>query len=203
LLTITGGNVVIHDQSVLSMRASPICNSGGCFTLVEDEEIDGQYALAVTTYASDATKLADELELSLVLTDEFGEKLASDAFLVEFGDEITAVFANELSLVGDPVGLDLAGSVKLLGAKNRKGKQDTLAKGKFYGALSRDGDGDLALGGADKDEVVSNGGIVEAGDPVLLIDREGLPDAPPAIQYSNGSGTKNASSQTSIRPQLL
>ena len=125
---------------------------------------------------------------------------------VEFDDELTAVFSNEVTFASDPVGLGLSGKVSLLGAPNRKGKQETLAKGKFYAELARDGDGDLELAGGDKDAVVSSGEIVVSGDAVGLTTPEGDPDAPPVIVYSvmgNGSGTKNASSQTSIKPQLL
>lgn len=182
-------------------EAVPTCTDGFCATVFVTEE--GQYELSMTAYGDDASTLPEEVELSLALLDEFGEEVAMETALVTFDDTVTAVFASELSFAADPVGLGLSGKVKLLGEANRKGKQETLAKGKFYGTFSRDADGDLELGGADKDEVESSGEIVVGGEAVLLTDREGVPAPPPAIQYANGSGTKNASSQTSTRPQLL
>lgn len=160
-LTIRGGSVVLADQSVSTLTDSPVCVSGGCFLLVEDD--DGGYGLAVTSYDADASRLVDGWDLDLTITTEAGESWSATDSLT-FDDEITAVFGQEVSLAGDPVGLDLSGKVSLLGAANKKGKQSTLAKGKFYGSFARNPDGELALAGADKDEVVSAGSVVTAGD---------------------------------------
>ncbi|MDP2305590.1 MAG: hypothetical protein Q8P18_06155 [Pseudomonadota bacterium] len=167
-VTITGGSVVFADHAVGTMTDSPICASGVCFMLVEDEEEMGQYALSVSVYGSDARELPDDLELSVAITDERGTELVSEEVLVELDDDITALFANEVGFSEDPTGLDLTGNVSLLGAANRRGKQETLAKGKFHGSLSRDGDGDLSLAGADKDTVSPRGDSVVAGDPVAF-----------------------------------
>jgi hypothetical protein len=83
---------------------------------------------------------------------------------VAFDDQITAVFAQGVRVTADPLGLDLSGTVSLLRAKDRKGKQKTLAKGSFYGSFTRDTDGDLALSGADKDDVTSRGDLLVAGE---------------------------------------
>ncbi len=175
---------------------APLCGDGVCATVVENAA--GEAELELTTYADDADSLPDTLELTVEVD---GELLVDT--LVGFDDEITAVFANEVEFVGDAVGVELSGKVSLLGEANRKGKQETLAKGKFYAVVVRDAEGDLELAGADKDEVVSSGGSVAGGEAISLTDREGVAQPPPAIQYGNGSGTKNASHTTSTRPELL
>ena len=113
-----------------------------------------------------AAKLADELELTVTITDETGDKLYSETGTVEFDDDITAVFANEVGFSEDPIGLDLSGEVSLLGAGDSKGKQKTLAKGKFYGSFVRDGDGDLTLAGAEKSDIEAKGDILIGGEPI-------------------------------------
>lgn len=182
---------------------APLCSDSVCVTVTPTA--DG-YELSATAYGADAGALPDEVEVSLTITDSRGASLKVPSTFVTLDDEITGVFSNEVSFAGDPLGLGLSGTVKLLGAPNREGKQETLAKGKFYAELSRDGDGDLALAGGDKDEVVSSGDAVVAGEAIGLDDGQGGLDTPPVIVYGvsgNGSGTKNASSQTSTRPQLL
>ncbi|MDP2310732.1 MAG: hypothetical protein Q8P18_32240 [Pseudomonadota bacterium] len=173
-----GGDVAFDVESLEELSV-PLCSEGFCVVVSETER--GAYALSVSAYGPIATDLPDTVEVELTAFDAAGETLASEWVSVEFDDEITAVFANELSLAGDPAGLGLSGKVKLLGEPNRRGKQETLAKGKFYGTFSRDGDGDLELAGADKDAVVSSGDIVVGGEAVFLTDREGVPAAPPAV----------------------
>lgn len=191
------------DEGFFFEVGEPLCTDTVCVTVIETA--DG-YALTATTYGDDTDDLLDEVELSLTVTDSRGATLEVPATWVTFDDELTAVFATEVELTADPVGLGLAGKVKLLGEANKKGKRETLAKGKFYAELNRDGDGDLELAGADKDEVVPSGTVIEAGEAVGLADPEGNPDAPPVVVYGvlgNGSGTKNAASQVSARPMLL
>jgi len=177
-----------------------VCDNGTCVTLVEDGDTT---SLSVTVYGASASKLPDEATLVLTELDEAGAVVESLTFPIGFDEQITAVFASEVTFSKDPIGLDLSGKVSLLATANKKGKQETLAKGKFYGSIARDGEGDLSLGGADKDAVTSSGSIVVVGAAAALTDKEGVVTAPPAIQYSNGSGTKNASSQTSTKPELL
>jgi hypothetical protein len=200
-VTITGGNVIFEALSLADL-ASPVCSDGICVTLIEDE--DGEPELAVTAYGDDAAALPDALVLrSTVVVDELIEEVTAEEHVV-FDDGITVVFAHEVSFAEDPVGFGLSGKVKLLGEANRNGNRATLANGHFSGALSRDGDGDLALAGVGRDEASPTGGAaILAGEAVFLTDREGAPVAPPAIQYANGSGTKPGSSQTSTKPQLL
>lgn len=179
-LKITGGSVVFVDHSLASLGESPICASGACFMVVDDGA--GAYELAVSLYGSDASKLADELELTVTLTDEDGNTVLSDTDAMAFEEDITAVFAREATFGTDPLGLDLAGKLSLLGAADKKGKQATLAKGKFQGSFSRDDDGDLNLGGADKDTVTSSGSVVVAGanvsPEVTDTNKDGVVDGP-------------------------
>ncbi|MES2640228.1 MAG: hypothetical protein V4850_12115 [Myxococcota bacterium] len=183
----TAGRIVIDDGdgggatfdvSSLEELRSPVCSDGFC--VVVSETGRGSHALSVTAYGPIATDLPDRVEVELTAFDASGDTSDSETVSVAFDDEITAVFASEVSFAGDPVGLGLSGKVKLLGEPNRRGKQETLAKGKFFGDLTRDGDGDLELAGADKDGVVSSGGIVRAGEAITLgADREGAP--PPVV----------------------
>lgn len=188
-LTVTGGGIVFVDESLGTLRDSPICASGGCFMLVPNG--DGGYDLSVSEYGTDAVKLADELELTVTVTDEAGTKVFSETETLAFDDVVTAVFASEVSFSADPIGLDLSGKLSLLGAADENGKQQTLAKGNFYGSFSRDGDGDLNLGGADKNVVSSQGGIVTAGTATTVelttdTNKDGVLNGPPLAVVSRG-----------------
>ncbi|MDP2311965.1 MAG: hypothetical protein Q8P41_03605 [Pseudomonadota bacterium] len=169
-------------------EAVPTCADGFCATVTVSEK--GEYELSMTAYGDDASTLPEEIELSLAVLDEFGKEVATETALVEFDDEITAVFANEVSFVGDPVGLGLSGKVKLLGEADGRGKQETLAKGKFYGSLSRDGDGDLQLAGAKKggssglDDLLVVGILFHAAVVNGDDNGDGVISGPPAVQYS-------------------
>jgi hypothetical protein len=200
-IAVVGDDTALADVTLEELR-TPACTDTTCFVLVEDEA--GAFALSATRYGTDPDALPDAESFTLSVIDELGEERWTVD--VTYADEITAVFANEVSFAGDPVGLGLSGKVSLLGAPDRKGKQETLAKGKFYAELSRDGDGDLELGGGDKDTVVSSGNVVVSGEAIGLGDEKTGLDAPPVIVYGvmgNGSGTKNATTTTSTRPQLL
>ena len=200
------GNLSLYAGSGSDLT-TPQCSNGICVALIENS--DGDYELAVSEYGSDATKLPDDLELTVTITDGSGEKDDFKTETVEFDDDITAVFANEISFSEDPIGLDLSGEVNLLGAADSKGKQKTLAKGKFYGSFSRDGDGDLNLAGADKNNVDAKGDILIGGEPIdfeLTTDDngDGVLNPPPLTPvFGNGSGTKNSASQNSGKPELL
>ena len=195
-LSISGGNLNLNGASPSDLGV-PLCSAEACVLLVEGEK---GYELSVTTYGKDPAKLPNKQDFDLVVYDAAGTKVASQTLSVEFGAEVTAVFANNLEIDGDPMGGDASGSVSLLGAADKKGKQATLSKGTFFGSISRDTDGDLGLGGYGTDDWATSdtsasvilGDAVEAGD-----------GAPPVIVYHNGSGTKNASNQASAKPQLL
>lgn len=199
----SGGGSVSFDGLTEAELASPVCSEGYCLVMGADSA--GELSLSITAYGEDAGTLTDATTVKFTASEK-GEVVCSGEVNASFDQDITAVFATEISYASDPVGLGLAGRVTLLGAPNKKGRQETLAKGKFSGEFSRDADGDLELGGGDKDEVVSAGSVVVAGEALSINDGKGGVDAPPVVVYGvagNGSGTKNASSSTSTRPQLL
>lgn len=181
-LTIRAGDVVFTESSDLSVFDSPVCVGGACFMLADDGE-DG-LGVNVSVYGELAEKLPDDLEFTLSITDKSGATLFEEEMLATFDDEISAVFANEVSFAADPTGLGLSGKVSLLGAPDKKGKESTLAKGKFSGGFTRDGDGELALAAADKGEVVARGDILIGGEPIGFeltedTDKDGVLSAPP------------------------
>lgn len=164
----------------------PVCSAGTCVVLIASAE---GYELSVTTYGDDPAKLPGKQDLGIAFYDKSGTELASETLSVEFDAEVTAVFAADLDIEGDPMGGDASGSVSLLGAANSKGKQATLSKGSFYGSFSRDTDGDLALGGYGVDDWATSGtsagvllgGPVECGGAGCDGDW-----APPVILYGVG-----------------
>lgn len=166
----------------------PQCTNGFCMTASELDE--GGYQLSVTAYGGDASALPDDVEITATLLDESGEELAVETVLIALDDEVTAVFAHDVRFVKDPVGLDVSGKVKLLGEATRKGRRDTLAKGRFYGSVSRDGDGDVALAGIDKDRVSAWDTAFLAGETNSLLEvgtddnGNGVIDGPPVVQSS-------------------
>ncbi len=131
----------------------PLCLDGTCFTFVSNSS--GGYDLTATQYRWDTDFIAGETNCVIERLDRSGEVVWEEEHSLTFGDEITAVFSSEVSFDGDAINQALAGKVSLRGTPNRKGKQSTLAKGKFYGVVTRDGDGDINLGGADKDALAA------------------------------------------------
>lgn len=191
-----GISTVVFEWPSREEPSAPVCSGGFCLVLrLNDlastpdsvsEPLVGSSQWSVTAYGDDATTLPDEIQITDSLLDSEGVVVESETVEVAFDDEITAVFATEVSLSDDPIGVDLAGRVKLLGEMDRRGRQTTLAKGRFYGTFSRNAAGGLELAGADKDEVSAEGNIVMGDEAVLLTDREGAPLPPPAIQYLYG-----------------
>lgn len=159
-LTVTVGSVTLPGISARHAD-TPLCSSGTCVVLLDTDE---GYALSVTAYATSVAALPSKRDLSVVLYSKSGEKLASETGTVEFDEEVSALFAAELDLQGDPVGQDASGKVKLLGAAGEDGARGTLSSGHLRGAFSRDGDGDLAFGGAE----VSDAAKVDTSFAVLL-----------------------------------
>ncbi len=184
-----------------------LCQSGTCVALAQDD--DGAWTLSATAYAASSTTLPTSVKVSLASTlKAAATKEAS--YTLTYGDEVSVVFANAAVLAADPVGVDLTGKVSLLGAANKKGKQETLAKGKFYGSFTRDGDGELALGGADKDDVQAKGDILIGGEPIDFeltdTDGDGVVLAPPAVSLrvaGNGKGTRIVATTSTVNPGLL
>lgn len=181
------GTTVASAQEFLS---EPVCAGGYC-VLFTDEE-DGTYSVSVTAYAVDAGRLPTTAKIELTTLDKAGGKLASDSGTILFDGDLAVVFANEVTLAGDPVDVDLSGKVSLLGTPSKKGKTKTLVKGKFYGTLGRDLDGDLSLRGADKDTIDAKGDILIGGEPIEFeltdMDKDGYIDAPPVMIHQDGDG---------------
>lgn len=163
-LSITGGGFELYGASPADL-SSPICSEGTCVVLVEGEKGP---ELAFTAYGETPSHVVDPTPLFSIWAEVAGKKVASDTIGVTYEDAVTAVFAGELAIDGDPIGGDASGIVSLLGAADRKGRQDALTKGTFYGSFTRDSDGDLGLGGYGADEWATSdtSASVLIGDPV-------------------------------------
>ncbi len=218
-LTVDTGSVSLADESAFRKSAgdtrravltvedleAPVCAGGTCVQLAADDA--GEVcSLAVTQYAAALPFADDGVEIELVATDDEGNELGSTVLTPEFDDELTVVFGVDLAFTGNPVGQSLSGKLSLLGEADKKGKQPTLAKGKFYAMATIGESGFLELAGIDKDDAGDlDEASVIAGEALELTGDLGDNTlAPPlAATCGNGSGTKAASSQTSTRPQLL
>lgn len=169
-----------------------LCSNGTCVALNQGDA--GDWSLSATAYAADATKLPTTVKVALASTMKAASVKESSLTLV-YGHHVTLVFANEVAVSADPVGIDVTGKVSLLGIANKKGKKETLAKGKFYGTLTRDVDGELPLAGADKDEVQAKGDILIGGEPIEFeltdTNKDGVVAAPAACarDFGKGEGT--------------
>jgi len=186
-----------------------LCADGTCVALAQGS--DGTWTLSATAYSETAAKLPRSVKVALASTLKAAFTKES-SYTLTFDPEVAVVFANEVSLSGDPIGVDLSGKVSLLGAASSKGKQKTLAKGKFYGSFTRDEDGDLGLGGIDKDARAACDAcdILIGGEPIDFertdTNKDGVIEAPPVIVYkvdSNGKGTRAAATTSNGSPGLL
>ncbi|MES2643352.1 MAG: hypothetical protein V4850_27960 [Myxococcota bacterium] len=200
-LRIDGATVIVdRADPTFADLSTPLCVEGTCVQLVGDDE-DG-YGLAVTQYRWDTAFPTDEVHVSLAALDADGAETVLAEGVVTFDDEVTVVFANEVGFAADPLRTALAGRVTL-------GRdEDRLASGRFFSKLDRQASGALGLAGVGVDDVAR----ADTSFAVLLQgertscgnDDDGFTAVPPLMAtFGNGSGTKNASSQTSIRPQLL
>lgn len=187
-VAVTGGTLDISEFPALDLL-TPVCSSDTCVVLVP---VDAGYTFSFTTYAASPAALAEAQDYDVEITDAGGEVLYAETLAVEFDGDVAAVFSNEIGFTEDPTGLDLSGKVSLLAAADKRGKQKTLAKGKFFGTFSRDADGDAELTGADKDAVVSSGNIVVAGEAIRLEAAEGDFATPPVLLYGNGLVTQTS-----------
>lgn len=73
----------------------PVCDGGLCATLSELE--DGDHALTLAAYDTDAAALADELDLTLSLLDAGGKTIHTESDTVAFSDDVSVLFANEVT----------------------------------------------------------------------------------------------------------
>ncbi|MDP2313831.1 MAG: hypothetical protein Q8P41_13060 [Pseudomonadota bacterium] len=207
-LSISSGNIEFNvdlgDLDLASLDAgharSAMCSSGTCVALVENEQ---GYEASFTVYGQDPAKLPAKQDFDVVFYDKEGTKVGSERISVAFDAEVTAVFASDLEIDGDPIGGDASGSVSLLGAADQKGRQATLSKGAFYGSFSRDSDGDLGVGGYGTDEWATSetSASVLLGDPVEC-GGAGCGDdwRPPVIAYAGGGHVWNSTWMS--RPDL-
>ena len=180
-----------------------MCAYGRCFSLAADS--DGGWTLSASAFAESVADLPSKVEI--VLTSTLGAaKPEASSYTLAFDDELLVVFGNEVDFVGAPLAHIISGKADLLaGAAAIQGRK-SLSKGKFYGSISRDGDGDLEVSGISKDEASADGSVVVGGAALSIKSTGGSSGegtAPPVVWNANGSGTKNSASMTSGRPQLL
>ncbi len=204
-LVIDGSTMTIDGAApTLADLSTPLCAEGTCVTLVGDET-DG-YGLSVTQYRWDTAFATDEVSVTLTQLDADGAETIVAEGVVTFDDEVSVVFANEVSFEGDPLRAALAGRVSLLAEGS--GGSDTLASGRFYSTVDRHEAGGLGLAGVGVDEIAAADttfAVLLQGDRTSCgNDGDGFTAVPPLMAtFGNGSGTKAAASQTSTRPQLL
>lgn len=172
------------DVDAFADLAAPVCAEGTCVMLVPEE--DG-YSLSVTQYRWDAAFDADDVTVTLSAVDADGYTKLAEKVTVTFDDEIIVVFAQDLTIDGDPAGLPVAGRVRLLGAEG-----DKLGGGKLDAELVRDDGGDLDLAGthSDLDLLEPTFAILfgGAGDPCGS-DKAGWVEPPPiAASIATGPG---------------
>ncbi|MDP2307928.1 MAG: hypothetical protein Q8P18_18020 [Pseudomonadota bacterium] len=208
---VNGVDVTLDGSSTISIAdlAAPVCIGGICVTLGEDAE--GAYELSVTAYSDDATTLPLDADVVVTLVDKEGTGILRESVTATFDDQVAIVFANEVGFSEDPLGVDLSGQVSLLDAASARGKQKTLAKGKFYGQIARDPAGELGLSGVD------SGGISAKGDILIIMepaefelvrddDGDGVVNPPPVVMLrttGNGKGTRAVATGSNGKPGLL
>lgn len=193
-MTIDGGNLLFRDLE------APLCAEGTCVMMIA--EADG-YSLSVTQYRWDTAFEKDLIEVELTAIDAGGKVALSEAVVAEFGDEVIAVFSQEVTLEGDVAGLAFAGDVDLVSADGT-----VLSDGKIDAEIARNAAGEFDLLGTRTDRIAT----LEPSFSILLgsepspcgSDDLGWISVPPlAAVAGNGSGTKAATTTTSAKPELL
>lgn len=209
-VAVDGKTVTLNGSATIALSdlAAPVCVNGTCVAVSANES--GTLDLSVTAYASSAAKVASSATIGITGYDKAGLKVASTSTKISFETAVGVVFANGVTLAEDPLGVDLGGQVSLLGAADSKGKQKTLAKGDFYGSFVRASDGELTLGGVDKNVIDAKGDILIGGEPIDFeltdADKDGVIEAPPAVLlrvYSDGKGTRAVATSNTGNPGLL
>lgn len=203
-LTIDGRTMTIDGGSVLlSDLASPLCAEGTCVALVTDA--DGGVYVNVTQYRWDTKFPTDSVNISLTAFGADGAEVGAFEFPAAFDKQISIAYETKVSFGADAVDTAFTGRLELVGEGVGS---DALAHGNFYSVLSVDSGGRVGVAGVGVDDVAS------ADTPFAVLiqgersscgnDDDGFTAVPPLMAtFGNGSGTKNASSQTSARPQLL
>lgn len=209
LLVIDSSGSISNDDYVRE-PAFGISGVGSGAAVVLTGAAFGDWELSASAFATTASGLPTKLPLTVSLLDQKGNVIFTEDVDPTFDEEVSVVFGYAMELAEDPIGLDVSGKVSLLGEANRKGKQETLSKGKFYGSFTRNDDGDLGLAGADKDAVSPRGDILIGGEPIGFeltdTNKDGVITGPPAIVFrttGNGKGTRAATTASSGNPGLL
>jgi hypothetical protein len=183
------------------------CSNGTCIALAQDDS--GVWTLSATAYAAKASELPTSVKVSLTSTLKAAVPLDASTTLT-YSSQADVIFANAVGFGENPLGIDLAGTVSVLGAATKKGKQDTLSKGKFHGTLGVSLGGNLSLGAADKNDVQPKGDILIGGEPIdfelIDDDGDGTAEAPPVVMLltaGNGKGTRAVATTNNGTPGLL
>lgn len=135
------------------------------------------WTLSATAYSAKSTDLPTAVKVSLTSTLKAAFPLETTTTLT-YGTRADVVFANAVELSENPLGIDLAGEVSVLGAD----KDEVQPKG------------DILIGGEPIDfELVDidEDGVIEG--PLVVVMRV----------YSNGKGTRGVTTVSSGKPGLL
>lgn len=182
-----------------------VCDGSGRCVLVADGPTGPE--VLVTAFAASASALpeAETMWLEWVWPDGEIEPFPVD---VSWSSTVAAVVVAELGVAGEVRDQPLELRIDLRGApRGRSPRGPVVAPGSFTTAVIGSVDG-----GAFGLQPVDGSGHVGGGPPGLGIVGGAQIDPSlgesdvfpvPVILYGNGSGTKNASSQTSAKPQLL
>ncbi len=176
----------------LATDGTPTCADGACLALSRSEARG--WVLSVTAYAAVAAKLPPRVVVAFPSAPAAEPGFYAPAVPsvdVAFDDSVAVVFANAVGFAGNPVGVDVTGSVSLLGPANPRGAQPKMASGAFHGNVARDEDGDLQLAGVAPGTVVAKGDILIYGEPIGIerTVREGtLLVPPPVVLLQHGGG---------------
>lgn len=180
------------------------CANGTCVALTTDDA--GTWSLSASAYAASASKLPSSVKIALTSTLKAAEAKET-SYTLTYSSEVTAVFAHSFALSADPIGLDVAGNVSVLGAADKKGKQKTLAKDEFVGSFTRNDEGNLVLAGLDDKAAAPRGDILIGGAPIDFeltdVDKDGYVDAPPVVMRSGGFGNGYQGSTTQTQQAQL
>lgn len=201
MLVIDGSSVTINGGSLsFSDLSSPLCVEGTCVVLrTRGDEV----AMSVSQYRWDTAFIAGETNVVLKAVGADGTVTLVDEVFT-FEEEVSVVFANEVSFEGDPLRAGLSARVNLYDARGTD-----LAGGRVQATVDRRDDGGLGLTGVGPGEIAAmpatSFAVLLSGPSTSCGDEESGWVVPPplAAVAGNGSGTKNPHTTTSAKPRLL